>query len=126
MLCAAALAPFREHRLDVGVDAVDRERRHVPLLDAEARVAQHPVHVVVAEQGVGADRAQVHRVLLAHEPVLRVGVVEEAGLERVEHHRQVAGIGRFARRHGTDRTPVDRRGRDVTSVTPAGGRARGE
>ena len=99
----------------------DRERRHVPLLDAEARVAQHAVHVVVAEEGEGADRAEVHRVLLAHQPVLRVRVFEEAGLERVEHHRQVAGIGRFARRHERDRTPVAAAGRDVTSVTPGTG-----
>ena len=109
---ASAVAPFREHRVDVGVGRGDGERRHVPVLDAEARVAQHAVHVVVAEEGVGPDGAEVHRVLLAHEPVLRVRVVEEAGLERVEHDRQVAGIGRFARRH--ERTVRQEGGRVAT------------
>ena len=113
----AALAPLVDHRLDVGVGR-DRERRHVPLLDAEARVAQHAVHVVVAEQRPRPDRAEVHRVLLAHQRVLRVRVVEEAGLERVEHRRQVAGVrGVFARRHVRHAYARPAAGRDVTSVT---------
>ncbi len=113
----AAFAALGQHLCDVGIDR-DRDRRHVPLLDAEARVAQHAVDVVVAEERERPDRAVVHRVLLPHQAVLRVGVVEESGLERVEHHRQVAGIGRFARRHPRDRTPGrDGARRDIGHTT---------
>ena len=46
----AALAPLLEHRLDVGVERRSASGVALPLLDAEARVAEHAVHVVVAEQ----------------------------------------------------------------------------
>ena len=112
----AALAPFVDHRLDVGVGR-ERQRLHVPLLDAQARVAQHVVHVGVAEQRPRPDRAEVHGIRLAHELVLRVRIVEEAGLERVEHHRQIAGVlGRFARSHGREATPANRSPRSSSSV----------
>jgi hypothetical protein len=105
MVWVPALAPFVEHRLDVSV-GLERQRLHVPLLDAQARVAQHVVDVGITEQRPRADRAEVHGIRLAHELVLRVRIVEEAGLERVEHQRQIAGVlGRFARSHGREATP---------------------
>ena len=107
----AALGPLFDHRPDVGVD-LERQRRRVALLDAEVRVAEHAVHVFVAEQRPGPDRAQVHRVLLADDLVLGVGVVEEARLERIEHGREVAGVlgGTLAGGHASHRTPAARGG----------------
>ena len=114
------------------------ERLRVALLDAQARVAQHAVHVVVAEQHQHPDRAHVHRVLLADERVLRVRVVEEAGLEGIEHRRQVAAcsgvslvVTAVARwiggRPGCGRTPSTVRHDRRRSVTVTGsGRGAGK
>ena len=106
----ATLAAFVEHRLDVGVHR-DGQRLRVALLDAQARVPEHPVHVLVSKQRPHAERAQVHGILLAHQRILLVRVVEEPRFERVEHRREVAGIGRFARGHGLHATPAWSRAR---------------
>ena len=54
-------------------------------VDARARVAQELEAVGVAEQHPHLERAVVHRVVLADLPILRVRILEEPGLERIQH-----------------------------------------
>jgi hypothetical protein len=96
--------PLFEHRLELGVVGAE-PLVEVALLDAQARVAQDAVDVFVAEERPNAERTQVHGVLVADQCVLRVRIIEEAGLERVEHRREVAGVGRLAGCHERHATP---------------------
>ena len=84
-------------RRGVGVD-----RLGLGDLDAQMRVAQELEAVVVGEEHPRVDGAEVHRIGGAHPRVLVVGVVEEAGFERVEEH--LFAVGRRGQRelgHGS-------------------------
>ncbi len=76
-----------QHLLDAIVEEIVVER------DADRRIPQHPVDVVVAQEQPGAERRLLDRVLGADRRVDRIGIDEEIGTEqfvRSDHARTVA------------------------------------
>ena len=76
-----------QHLLDAIVEEIVVER------DADRRIPQHAVDVVVAQQQPGAERRLLDRVLRAEPGVDRIRVDEELGTEqfvRSDHARTVA------------------------------------
>ena len=65
-----------QHLLDAIVEEIVVER------DADRRIPQHPVDVVVAQEQPGAERRLLDRVLGADRRVDRIGIDEEIGTEQ--------------------------------------------